>query len=417
MGTEHRARGPLLALLVANAASSLGNNFTTVVVPWFVLQTTGSAAKTGVTLAIGPLPVLLAGLLGGTLVDRFGYRRSSVTADVASGAAVALIPLLALTFGLAFWQLLVLVFLRGLFNSPGEAARQSLIPDLAYHAGMPLERVNSLVQAVGRLTLLFGPPLAGLLIVALGTTNVLWLDALSFAISATLVTVAVPPSLPVRTHSPRQSYRAEVLAGLTTLRRDQLLAWLVATFALGSLLSEPIYVIAFPVFARQVYGNAVDLGLMYSALAAGSLGGLAVYALVGPRLPRHGTLIAGFLVRAAAFWVFVFLPPLPVVLVAIVLSAACFEPINPLAISAVQARVPEGLRGRVFGAIAAISGGTLPLGTLIGGLLLGGVGLVPTLVAIAAVTLMQAVSLPFIPALKAMDAPLVAVPKAVSADP
>jgi MFS family permease len=84
-------RRPVYALLTAEGISQVGNMMTVVAGPWFVLQTTGSAAKTGLVgaaLALG----LLVPILGGPLVDRLGFRRGSVLADLVSGATVASIP-------------------------------------------------------------------------------------------------------------------------------------------------------------------------------------------------------------------------------------------------------------------------------------------------------------------------------------
>ena len=74
----------LYALLTANSISLLGSQFTVVALPWFVLQTTGSAAKTGLTGFAVALPYFLVGIFGGALVDRFGYRNTSVLADAVS---------------------------------------------------------------------------------------------------------------------------------------------------------------------------------------------------------------------------------------------------------------------------------------------------------------------------------------------
>src|SRR5215213_846482 len=106
-----RNRKPFIALLAADGISQTGNMLTMLAVPWFVLETTGSAAKTGLTAAIGAVAVVVAGVLGGALVDRLGHKRTSIISDLASGLTVALIPLLHLTIGLAFWQLLILMFL------------------------------------------------------------------------------------------------------------------------------------------------------------------------------------------------------------------------------------------------------------------------------------------------------------------
>ena len=56
---------PILALLSANAVSMTGNAMANVAIPWFVLQTTGSAAKTGLTFAVIGLSNLLAAFFGG----------------------------------------------------------------------------------------------------------------------------------------------------------------------------------------------------------------------------------------------------------------------------------------------------------------------------------------------------------------
>ena len=185
-------RLPLFTMLGATRLSMVGNIITFLAVPWFVLQTTGSATQTGLTGGVVVLGMVLGGFFGGPLVDRLGFRRASIVADLASGVTVTLIPLLYLTVGLAFWQFLVLVLLGTCLDTPGMTARQSLIPDLAGRAGMPVERANSALQAIESSSDLLGPPLAGILIAILGPSNVLFLDAATFVLSAAMIAGAVP---------------------------------------------------------------------------------------------------------------------------------------------------------------------------------------------------------------------------------
>lgn len=182
-----RRRFPLLALFCANSISLTGSTLTLVAIPWFVLQTTGSATQTALVSFIEVIAVVIAGALGGTLADRLGYKRISVLADLISGVTIALIPLLYNTVGLAFWQLLTLVFISAFFNAPGTVARTALLPELAVLATQPLERANATLQAIQRGARLLGAPLAGFLIAFLQTSAVLWLDAASFACSALLL--------------------------------------------------------------------------------------------------------------------------------------------------------------------------------------------------------------------------------------
>src|SRR5260370_5558877 len=170
-------RMPLLALFTANAISLTGSALTLIAVPWFVLQTTGSPAKTGITAFCEFTATVLAAFFGGALVDRIGHRRASIAADLSSGGAIALIPALYYTIGLAFWQLLALVFCAAFFNAPGTTARSALVPDLAGLAGLRLERANSVVQSVQRGAMMLGAPLPGALIALLGPRRLLWIHS------------------------------------------------------------------------------------------------------------------------------------------------------------------------------------------------------------------------------------------------
>src|SRR5690348_1785959 len=104
-------RRRLAALLAANFVSQVGNLLTFLAIPWFVLQTTGSATRTGFVSAVSILAIVPSGLLGGAFVDRLGLKAAGIVSDIASGLAVAVIPALYLTTGIQFWQLAALVFL------------------------------------------------------------------------------------------------------------------------------------------------------------------------------------------------------------------------------------------------------------------------------------------------------------------
>ena len=92
--TPASSRLPLFATIAADTISRTGNLLTAVAIPWFVLVTTGSPARTGIAVFAGALPVVISLFFGGTIVDRFSYRRVSIVSDLASGLSVAMIPLL-----------------------------------------------------------------------------------------------------------------------------------------------------------------------------------------------------------------------------------------------------------------------------------------------------------------------------------
>ncbi|MGB3329658.1 MAG: MFS transporter, partial [Thermomicrobiales bacterium] len=328
---------------------------------------------------------IVVGIFGGAIVDRVGPKRAAIVSDVFSGVSVALIPLLHATIGLAFWQLLVLVFLGAFLDGPGSTARQALYPDLIQHSAMDPERANTWFTLTGRISGVLGAPLAGLLIAATGATTLLWLNAASFAIAAIITAVAIPDIRPQvqailpGDGSPLRAYLRDVRDGFRLLLGNQLLLALVASMTLGSLLAEPIYGVILPVYANEVLGSAAQLGFIFGALGAGSIVGNLLYLAIVNRMPRGAILIGGFLVRAACFTVFLTMPPWWAIAIAIFVGAVALEPCNPLTMSIFQEQVPPGMRGRVFGARNAIAACAFPLGLMLYGGLLSGVGIERTL--------------------------------------
>lgn len=394
-------RLPLYIFFTANAISMIGNNLTMMAVPWFVLETTGSAAKTGWVGFFTAFPAVVAAFFGGTVVDHLGHRRMSIFSDLASGVTVAMIPLLYTTAGLHFWQLLLLVFLSALFDAPGHTARQALLPDLAAIAGAPLERANAWQQTINRFATLVGPALAGVLIALLSSSHVLWLDAASFAVSALLFALAVPAGN-ARTN-PTTSYFTQLKEGLQFVRRSRLILTVIITVAVTNFLDSPLFAVVMPVYARQVYGSAAALGLLLSGLGAGAVMGGLLFGVIGPRLPRRMTYITSFILVGLPFWVLTTTPPFPIALVALFFTGVAAGPINPLLMTVFQERTPAELRGRVGGITMAVAFVAAPLGMVLAGYLVERLTLTVTLAVIASCYLLVTVGQIFSPALHEMD--------------
>ena len=396
---------PLYSLFTANAISLIGNVITTIAIPWFVLQTTGSATQTGITGFFTILPVVLAGFFGGTLIDRLGYRRTSIISDLASGITVALVPILFFTIGLEFWQLMVLVFLGALLDTPGGTARAALLPELAEQAGIPIERVTSLTHVIERSARMIGAPLAGFLIGITGTANVLWLDAASFFVSAAMIWLLVPVYKLAhhdREEKPR-SYLDELREGLRFIARDALILAIVIMVMLTNFLDAIFGGVLQPVYVNEVFENALPLGLLIAANGGGAVVGGLIFAAIGHRLPRHATFVAAFVLTGFRFWVYALYPSLAVLLVVTFICSLGAGPLNPI-IGAVEfERIPANMRGRVFGAITAGAWVAMPLGMLLGGVLTENLGTFTMMIGLAITYLITTLSMAFIPAMKEMN--------------
>ncbi len=394
---------PIYSLFIANAISLVGNIFSAIAIPWFVLQTTGSAAQTGITGFFTILPVVIAGFLGGTLIDRFGFKRTSIISDLASGVTTAMIPLLHFTIGLEFWQLMVLVFLGALLDSPGGTAREALLPELAKQAGMPIERATSLTHVIERGAMLVGAPLAGLLIGIIGTENVLWLDAASFFISAGIIWIVISGKEPIQRENKPTGYFDELREGLLFIAHDKLILAIVIMVMLTNFLDSIFSGVVRPVYVKEIYGSAVSLGLLIAANGGGAVIGGLIFAAVGHRLPRHAVFVWAFVLTGIKFWVYLFYPPIAVLVTTSLIFSIGAGPLNPI-IGAVEfERIPETMRGRVFGAVTAGAWIAMPLGMLFGGIFTEKLGTFPMLIFLGTTYLIVTMSMAFIPAMKEMN--------------
>jgi MFS family permease len=387
-----RRRAPLAGLLAADGVSRAGNAITVIAVPLYVLSTTGSPLATGVTGVFATLPMVIGGALGGVLVDRFGWRRSSVVADSASGLMVLAIPVLAGLGLLPFPLLLALVFLSNLLDTPGSTARTAQIPDLTELAGMPLTRSTGAHATVQRSAYLIGAGVAGTLVALVGPANALFANAFCFAISIVLTLAFVPRDAPRSVDAatgeaiPRLGYWAELAAGLRFVFRTPLVRAVVILVVITNAVDAAGLTVLKPVYAAGLGDNGAVLGAMLACFAGGALSGAALYSALGDRLPRRRLFIVTFLLAGVPPYLTLALgAPLPVVLVVLVLSGVAAGPINPLIDTALFGLIPNALRARVFGAISTGVAAAMPLGSFLAGLGIDTLGLTASLFLAAAV--------------------------------
>jgi predicted MFS family arabinose efflux permease len=127
------------------------------------------------------------------------------------------------------------------------------------------------------------------------------------------------------------------------------------------------------------------------------------FAAIGHRLPRHLTFVAAFVLTSFKFWVYAMHPPIYVLVTAVLITSIGAGPLNPI-IGAVEfERIPQDMRGRVFGAITAGAWIAMPLGMLLGGVLTEAFGTFPMLIGLGITYLLTTLSMAFIPAMKEMN--------------
>jgi predicted MFS family arabinose efflux permease len=167
---------------LGQATSQLGDGLNRVALLWFVYKLTGSASSMAVIGILQTLPVLCVSLLAGPYLDRVNKKYAMIYIDLYRFILMMSIPILYHLHVLNFIVLCGLVLFISCFSVLFGPALTSAIPFMVHKDRY--KEANGLMQATAQLGMIFGPALSGLLIPILSAPNILFIDAVTFLISA-----------------------------------------------------------------------------------------------------------------------------------------------------------------------------------------------------------------------------------------
>ncbi|MCC5577403.1 MFS transporter [Microtetraspora sp. AC03309] len=323
-----------------------------------VLQlTAGSGVALGVTVALQFLPVLLFGLWGGMLADRYPKRPVLMVAQSLMGVLALTMGLLTLTGSAQVWHVYVMAFVLGVISCVEVPTRQSFVVEMVGRDD--LSNAIALNSSTFNLARVFGPALAGVLISWMGTGPIFLLNAVSFA--AVIGGLAMMRTSELRTPEPVTRAKGQLREGLRYVGRrpDLLLPILIV----GSMaIFTQSFSTSIALMATQVYGaGASSFGVASSAFAVGALGG-ALLAAKRVR-PSRRFLIIG----AICFGVFQAIaglaPGYPAFLAFLIPAGMAVVTVNTTANATVQMGASPEMRGRVMGIYVLVFTGGAPIGS------------------------------------------------------
>lgn len=319
--------------------SCLGDQVAQVAIALLVYARTGSPWLTALAYALTYLPPILGGPLLAGLADTFPRRPVMITLDLVRGGLVELMAVPSVPLA----GTCVLLCVTVLLGPPFSAARSAMLPQI-----LPRERL-ALGSAVGNMTFqtsqVAGFLAGGILVAALGAYRSLALDALSFCLSAALITMWVRPrpysgQAPARPLLQTIARDAALIFRHPAARTLVLFGWLAGFAVVPEGLAAP--------YARTLGGGPLTAGLLMCAMPAGTAAG----ALVIGRLSRPDErlrMIGGLAILSCAPLVVSLLrPPLPVLLLLLMLAGAGGA-YQLAAARAFVASLPNGHRDRAFG--------------------------------------------------------------------
>jgi DHA3 family tetracycline resistance protein-like MFS transporter len=280
----------------ASTISLLGDGIWFVAIGWQTLALSNSATALAVVWLAFTLPHIAMLLFGGVISDRLPRRRVLLAANIVSGVFVGAMAVLSLAGVLSVWKLVILVAGYGASEAVFGPAYGAIVPELVDRE--VLQQANSLNQLNRPVALrLVGPLLGGLLVGAFGTGTAFAFDALTFAVSAAILSrMRVPRTVFEGMETSVRAVLREVGEGLSAVRR---VPWLWAGMgadAIGTLATWGCVQALVPIIVRDdLGGSAATLGFVY---AAGGVGAVVAAFLTGSRGSLRRPVVVLFLVLA-----------------------------------------------------------------------------------------------------------------------
>jgi MFS family permease len=345
---------------VGQAVSVTGTWMQMVATAWLVLRITGSGVALGIDTALAFGPILLLGPLGGVIADRFDKRRILIATQFAYGIlAIALWGLVASDV-VQLWMVYGLSFLQGVVTSIDNPTRQSFYSEMV----RPRDLTNavSLNGAVMTGTRIIGPALAGVLIAGVGMEWCFLINGLSY--------LAVIASLSVMDKGELRPNRSRLGSG--AIREGLRYVWRTDALRRPLLLMSVLFLFSFnysvllPLLAERTFnGNAGTLGLLFSVMGVGSLGG--ALAMAGRANPSERRLALAAIVVGVVTILVSLAPTLDLAVAGMIPLGAASVAFFVTANSTLQLTARPEMRGRVMALYGMVFLGSTPFGGPVAG--------------------------------------------------
>ena len=379
---RHRS---FMILWSAQSINLLGTQVSLLTIPLTaIMLLNASVMQVGLLTAAGYLPVLLVGLPAGVWVDRLRRRPILIAADLGRAAILLTIPIAYALDGLRLWMLYPIAFCAGVLTLFFDIAHQSYLPSL-----VPREQLtegNAKLELSYSGAQLAGPGLGGVLVQTLTAPIAIFADALSYLVSAGfLLAIRTPEPPPARPEGEVLGIGKQIRVGLRYVLGHPLLRPIALTTGIGNLfdLFGMVAAILTLYAVRELHLTPLALGGVLAVANAGALLGAAVNGRLIRRFGVGPMIAASSVIPGLAVLLLPLATPataMPVLSIALGLAGFAISVYNINQITLRQTVTPDAMQGRMNATIRVLIWGTLPIGTFLGGLLGGVIGLRSTLV-------------------------------------
>ena len=363
-------------LLVSQSVSAAGDAASATALPLLVLALTGSGLAMGLVGAINTGADFGMAVFAGAMADRGDRKRMMFIADLGRALLTALIPLSDILHGPTMVVILLvtgpLAILRGFFRAGYLASMPNLV------GRSQLARGNGILETAYSASFILGPAVAGFLVTIIGPGPTLAIDAASFAI-ASLGLFLIRRDLKAPSNRPASRIVDDIREGIVYVARHPVLRSVILLFAIASAMLIPVGAAMTFRIVRDIGQSPAAFGLALTGLGAGTLVGSLLATRLGLGTNVARVMMLALLVMGASLIGMAAIGSLPVLIAMAALSGAGEAVLAVVYVSVRAANSPDELVGRIASTARATALGFMPIGSLVGGILIDAVGGTATL--------------------------------------
>ncbi|HEV8468022.1 MAG TPA: MFS transporter [Candidatus Limnocylindria bacterium] len=359
-----------LRLWAGQTVSKLGSVVTRTAVPLVALLVLGAGPwELAVLVFVASLGVLLVGLVAGAWVDRLRRRPLLIWDDLLRAALLLSIPVAYAVGVLRIEQLYLVMFLESCLGALFDAAYPAYVPTLIGRGR--LVDGNSKLATSSSIAEIGGPGFAGALVQIVSAPFAVFVDAVSFIVSAlSLAAIRAPEPAPTPRETPTRIVH-EIAEGLRIVRRHAIVFPLAARSVPAHVFGA-FYGVLYSIFLlRELHLDPLLLGIVISAGGVGSLvGSLFASRVVGAL--GIGPALVGTAIAASILGVLTPLAQGPIAVATLMvllpqLVGDGLQTIEGVAeLSLIQGVIPDRALGRVNATLDVVAHGLgYPLGALV----------------------------------------------------
>jgi MFS family permease len=372
-----------MRLWIGQTVSEAGTQVSQLAVPTVAILLLGATPfQVGLLTALEFLPFPVLGLVAGVYADRLRRRPLMIASDLGRLVALLSIPI-AFSFGvLRIEQLYVVGVVVGVFNVFFGISYQSYLPALIERAN--LVEGNSKLEVSRSTAQLAGPAIAGAAIQAIGAARAIYIDAASFLVSAVSLWIIRKPEPEPSPGgaSGRTGFWHEMWEGIQVVIHNSTLWKIAGCTATANLGTNMGFAVELIFLYRFLHLSPGVVGLVFAVGSVGALLGAvfsgAIVARLGVGMTLFVSILSGGLMMATPL---AGLTNAPVFLAILFFFEFLFgTPYNIIQVSLRQAITPDRVQGRMNATMRTIVWGTIPIGSVLGGLLAGSIGVPQTIV-------------------------------------